>query len=281
MKWCHARSMSHQLWVTGSLLLNVQELYDLLTDYTNDLYTFLYGFGLQSTSNFGVEAVDHDGDSPICVDDTKQKSANDDGKIDIIDHDDPKDPVAETHPKCSDRKTAVRSVEEKVLLNTLVDNLMESSGDNKLYESQMPLGDGLIGEEIRSHKATTHNYRSKEFNCSKFQRDLHENMTYAISEKVISWFIYKAFMFTYLTTSKCYRQCNPHGYGQYGVERLQRAYEQHYSGSFYAQVREIEAETSCYFDDIFLIDTERAIDYASVWIQTFQNHQKPCAGLKK
>ncbi|KAL9037892.1 MAG: hypothetical protein Q9214_005500 [Letrouitia sp. 1 TL-2023] len=51
--------------------------------------------------------------------------------------------------------------------------------------------------------------------------------------------------------------------------------------SFYAQIREIEAETSCYFDDIFLIDTERAIDYASVWIQTYQNHQKPCAGLKK
>ncbi|KAL9037893.1 MAG: hypothetical protein Q9214_005501 [Letrouitia sp. 1 TL-2023] len=150
------------------------ELYDLLTDYTNDLYTFLYGYGLQSTSNFGAEAVNYDADPPVCIDDTKQKSANGDGKMGIIDRDNPEDPAAETQPKCSDRKMAARSVEEKVLLNTLIDNLMESSGDNKLYESQRPLGDGLISEEIRSHQATTHNYRSREFNCSKFQRDLHE-----------------------------------------------------------------------------------------------------------
>lgn len=118
--------------------------------------------------------MNYDADPTVCIGDNKQKSANDDGKIDIIDHDNPEDPEAETQPQCSNPKTATRSVEEKVLLDTLIDNLMESSGDNKLYESQKPLGDGLISEEIRSHKATTHNYRSREFNCSKFQRDLHE-----------------------------------------------------------------------------------------------------------
>ncbi|KAL8698506.1 MAG: hypothetical protein Q9201_006531 [Fulgogasparrea decipioides] len=51
--------------------------------------------------------------------------------------------------------------------------------------------------------------------------------------------------------------------------------------SFYAQIREIEAETNCYFDDAFLIDTERAVDYTKVWIQTFQRHERPCAGIGK
>lgn len=49
--------------------------------------------------------------------------------------------------------------------------------------------------------------------------------------------------------------------------------------SFYAQIREIEAETGCYFDDIFMVDTERAVDYAKVWVDTFQRHQSPCEGL--
>ncbi|KAL8864004.1 MAG: hypothetical protein Q9198_010164, partial [Flavoplaca austrocitrina] len=76
-----------------------------------------------------------------------------------------------------------------------------------------------------------------------------KNMTYAISEK-------------------CYRQCTPTAtyntpaYAAYAVQRLQTAYERHYSGSFYTQIREIEAETGCYFDDTFMVDTERAIDYA-------------------
>ncbi|KAL8836957.1 MAG: hypothetical protein Q9176_005958, partial [Flavoplaca citrina] len=50
--------------------------------------------------------------------------------------------------------------------------------------------------------------------------------------------------------------------------------------SFYTQIREIEAETGCYFDDTFMVDTERAIDYAKVWIGTFQRGRAPCAGLR-
>ncbi|KAI4121704.1 MAG: hypothetical protein LQ338_006216 [Usnochroma carphineum] len=92
-----------------------------------------------------------------------------------------------------------------------------------------------------------------------------QNMTYAISEK-------------------CYRQCTPSGYYKYGsvsyaLNRLQTAYERHYAGSFYAQIREIEAETSCYFDDTFMVEAERSVDYAKVWVDTFQRRRTPCAGL--
>ena len=155
---------------------------------------------------------------------------------------------------------------------------------------------------------------------------------------------------------QCYRQCTPvatyntPAYAAYAVQRLQTAYERHYSGvsfpfpplssqfpfsrshpsfpfshpfvplsphpsptsyslpplyaplplsppfspfllppppstptdynqSFYTQIREIEAETGCYFDDTFMVDTERAVDYAKVWIRTFQKGRAPCAGL--
>lgn len=50
---------------------------------------------------------------------------------------------------------------------------------------------------------------------------------------------------------------------------------------FYVQVREIEAQTGCRFDDTFMIENERAIDYSKVWISTFQSLEKPCAGLGK
>ncbi len=42
-------------------------------------------------------------------------------------------------------------------------------------------------------------------------------------------------------------------------------------------MREIEAETGCRFNDTFLIEAERAIDYAKVWIETFQSLRTPCA----
>ncbi|KAL8740256.1 MAG: hypothetical protein Q9190_007020, partial [Brigantiaea leucoxantha] len=45
--------------------------------------------------------------------------------------------------------------------------------------------------------------------------------------------------------------------------------------SFYSQVREIEAETGCYFDDLFMVETERAVDYTKAWIETFQSHERP------
>jgi len=44
-------------------------------------------------------------------------------------------------------------------------------------------------------------------------------------------------------------------------------------------VREIEAETGCRFNDTFLIEAERAIDYAKVWIETFQSLRTPCADI--
>lgn len=50
--------------------------------------------------------------------------------------------------------------------------------------------------------------------------------------------------------------------------------------SFYAQIREIEAETACYFDDTFMVETERGVDYAKVWVDTFQRpRRRPCWGL--
>lgn len=49
---------------------------------------------------------------------------------------------------------------------------------------------------------------------------------------------------------------------------------------FYRQIREIEAETGCRFVDTFLIDSERAIDYSKIWIETFQRVERPCAKLR-
>lgn len=51
--------------------------------------------------------------------------------------------------------------------------------------------------------------------------------------------------------------------------------------SFYAQIRAIQAETGCYFNDTFMIDTERAVDYAKVWVDTFQRRERPCEGIGK
>ncbi|KAL8732260.1 MAG: hypothetical protein Q9166_002832 [cf. Caloplaca sp. 2 TL-2023] len=157
------------------------------------------------------------------------------------------------------------------LLQGLIDETMQVTERSRLLESQTSVVEGPVGDMLVDQEATLHRCSSKGFDCPKFQRDVwnfaesFKNMTYAISEK-------------------CYRQCTP--YGSYNsaynaVHRLQTAYERHYSGSFYAQIREIEAETDCYFNDTFMIDTERAIDYAKVWISTFQRGERPCKGIGK
>ncbi len=47
-------------------------------------------------------------------------------------------------------------------------------------------------------------------------------------------------------------------------------------------MRELEAKTGCYFiSDAFLVENERAVDYAIGWIETFQSLRKPCAGLNR
>ncbi|KAL8769258.1 MAG: hypothetical protein Q9209_004759 [Squamulea sp. 1 TL-2023] len=157
------------------------------------------------------------------------------------------------------------------LLQNLIDEMIQSTRRSDLLESQTVIAKGPIRDKIMEQEATMHRYSSDNFDCPKFQRDIFDfsesfkNMTYAISEK-------------------CYRQCTPgryYGSAAYALSRLQTAYERHISGSFYAQIREIEAETGCYFDDTFMIDTERAIDYAKVWISTFQNGERPCAGIGK
>ncbi|KAL9606533.1 MAG: hypothetical protein Q9179_000319 [Wetmoreana sp. 5 TL-2023] len=148
------------------------------------------------------------------------------------------------------------------LLQDLIDETMNSKRRSDLLESQIPFIKGPIGPMLRDQDTTTHRYEANEFDCMKFHQDV-----LAFSESF-----------------KCYRQCDPSGYygsASYAIQRLQIAYERHYSGSFYAQIREIEAETNCYFDDAFLIDTERAVDYTKVWIQTFQRHERPCAGIGK
>ena len=53
----------------------------------------------------------------------------------------------------------------------------------------------------------------------------------------------------------------------------------HTQQSFYAQIRAIKAETGCYFNDTFMVETERAVGYAKVWVNTFQRRRAPCAGL--
>lgn len=158
------------------------------------------------------------------------------------------------------------------LLETLIDEIIDSNSRSDLLESQMPLVKGPLGSKLqKQERPTTHRYASDEFDCSQFQRDVvkfaetFKNMTYAVSEK-------------------CYRQCEPNSYygsASYALNRLQTAYERHVSGSFYAQIRAIEAETGCYFNDTFMIDTERAVDYAKVWVDTFQRRERPCEGVGK
>lgn len=48
-----------------------------------------------------------------------------------------------------------------------------------------------------------------------------------------------------------------------------------------SQVRELEAETDCFFiSDLFLVDNERAADYTKVWIENFKSLRSPCAGMR-
>ncbi|KAL8936692.1 MAG: hypothetical protein Q9216_004802 [Gyalolechia sp. 2 TL-2023] len=158
------------------------------------------------------------------------------------------------------------------LLEDLIDEIVDGNRRSDLLESQMPLVKGPLGPELRrQEEATTHRYASDEFDCSQFQRDVaqfaesFENMTYAVSEK-------------------CYRQCNPissYGSVSSALYSLQMAYERHFSGSFYSQIRSVEAEKGCYFDDTFMIDTERAVDYAKAWVETFQSRERPCEGVGK
>ncbi|KAL8722232.1 MAG: hypothetical protein Q9181_007533 [Wetmoreana brouardii] len=160
------------------------------------------------------------------------------------------------------RKQASARDVRRDLLQDLIDENMNSRRRSDLLESQIPFIKGPIGPMLRDQDTTTHRYEANEFDCIKFQQDV-----LAFSESF-----------------KCYRQCDPSGY--YGsassaIQRLQLAYERHYSGSFYAQIREVEAETNCYFNDVFMIDTERAVDYAKVWIQTFQRRERPCKGIGK
>ena len=48
---------------------------------------------------------------------------------------------------------------------------------------------------------------------------------------------------------------------------------------FYRQIREIEAETGCRFQDTFLIEAERAVDYSKIWVETVQRVERPCWAL--
>ncbi|MCJ1253845.1 hypothetical protein MMC24_001659 [Lignoscripta atroalba] len=112
--------------------------------------------------------------------------------------------------------------------------------------------------------------------CKQFESDVRlfdevfQNMTYAISEK-------------------CYRQCSTAGYAYYSASGLQRNFETaSYYGvgrpvlqSFYVQIREIQAELGCHFNDLFLIETQRATDNAKIWIETFQNERNPCRDIGK
>ncbi|KAL9118290.1 MAG: hypothetical protein Q9187_005168 [Circinaria calcarea] len=106
-------------------------------------------------------------------------------------------------------------------------------------------------------------------NCTLFEADLRvfsdvfQNMAYALSER-------------------CYRQCATNGYAQFAASNLQRSIEQptgYRVLPFYTQMREIEAETGCRFNDTFLIEIERAADYAKIWIQTYQSLRNPCADM--
>ncbi|KAL8754817.1 MAG: hypothetical protein Q9184_004998 [Pyrenodesmia sp. 2 TL-2023] len=155
------------------------------------------------------------------------------------------------------------------LLDDLIDEVIHSHGATDLLASRDRFEDGPEKSMLLKQDPTMHRYAEEGFECQKFQRDIKDfseafvNMTYAISEK-------------------CYRQCTPGGYYgsvSYALNRLQTAYERHYTGSFYAQIREIEAETGCYFNDTFMIETERAVDYSKVWVDTFQKHRTPCAGV--
>ncbi|KAL9610934.1 MAG: hypothetical protein Q9204_009051, partial [Flavoplaca sp. TL-2023a] len=132
--------------------------------------------------------------------------------------------VVSEHPSL---KTRLREEDQRGpgLLQDLIDDVMQSNRRSELLESQTVIGKGPIGDKVmEQEQETMHSYAAKKkFDCPKFQHDLYEfaesfkNMTYAVSEK-------------------CYRQCTPiatyntPAYAAYAIQRLQTAYERHYSG---------------------------------------------------
>ncbi|KAL8889688.1 MAG: hypothetical protein Q9192_005981 [Flavoplaca navasiana] len=157
-------------------------------DLTNDLYSFLMGYSVGSDDN--------------------DNTSN---------HIDNKRVVVAEHPSL---KTRLREEDQRGpgLLQDLIDDVMQSNRRSELLESQTVFGKGPISDKVMEQEETMHSYAAKKkFDCPKFQHDLYENMTYAISEK-------------------CYRQCTPTAtyntpaYAAYAVQRLQTAYERHYSG---------------------------------------------------
>ncbi|KAL8978973.1 MAG: hypothetical protein Q9205_005589, partial [Flavoplaca limonia] len=164
-------------------------------DLTNDLYSFLMGYSVGSDDN------------------DKNPVHNDNRRV-----------VVSEHPSL---KTRLREEDQRGpgLLQDLIDDVMQSNRRSELLESQTVIGKGQIGDKVmEQEEETMHSYAAKKkFDCPKFQHDLYEfaesfkNMTYAISEK-------------------CYRQCTPTAthntpaYAAYAVQRLQTAYERHYSG---------------------------------------------------
>lgn len=49
--------------------------------------------------------------------------------------------------------------------------------------------------------------------------------------------------------------------------------------SFYQQVRMIEEDKGCAFEDTFLVEPERAIDRAQLRIKDYKSLRSPCADL--
>ncbi|MCJ1244693.1 hypothetical protein MMC30_001892 [Trapelia coarctata] len=137
----------------------------------------------------------------------------------------------------------------------------QGSEDNRLAQEALNLS-----RSSSSTAGTASSTTESKINCSKFESDLTEfaevfqNMSYALSEK-------------------CHRQCLNKGYAWIAASNLQETFEYGYIMPFYVQVREIEAETGCRFNDTFLVEAERAIDYAKVWIETFQSLRTPCTDI--
>ncbi|KAL9004268.1 MAG: hypothetical protein Q9188_002903 [Gyalolechia gomerana] len=144
------------------------------------------------------------------------------------------------------------------LLEDLIDEIIDSNRRSDFLESQMPLVKGPLGHELRKkEEPTTHSYASDEFDCPQFQRDIVKK-----ASRLLPYLFYPIPF------------SSPNAPSPYTRPLTQ-------TQSFYAQIRAIEAETGCYFNDTFMIDTERAVDYAKVWVDTFQRRERPCEGIGK
>ncbi|KAL8664367.1 MAG: hypothetical protein Q9168_007919 [Polycauliona sp. 1 TL-2023] len=130
-----------------------QGLAKTIFDITNDLYSFLMGYSVG-----GNQHNDFDLNEP---------NDNENGNQRI---------VLSKHPSLRQRLHNEKQRQPSIL-QTLIDDMIQSTRRSELLESQTVVSKGPVGEKVMQQETTTmHRYaaKGKKFDCPKFQHDVYD-----------------------------------------------------------------------------------------------------------